>query len=116
MRGSLGPAPSPRGPPPPFAPHAPRVGDELLEPLHGDAVQPEHDDRPASVTVSGEELVRLAFEQRLLLGLVPDEEHRDVGADDPPPTGLTFGIGPDEAAAPHPEVEALALDLHRSGQ
>src|SRR5262249_44744042 len=64
----------------------------------------------------GEEDPWLAEQQRLLLGLVPDEQHRDVGAEDPRPARLALGIRPDEPLAVHPEVEAVAVDLLHAGQ
>src|SRR3954452_18389269 len=92
-----------------FAPQPPRVGHELPEPPHGDAIELQHDQRPAVVAASGEELVRLTFEQGLLLGLVTHEQDGNVGADDPPAAGLALRVGPDESATTHPKVEAFAV-------
>jgi hypothetical protein len=47
----------------------------------------------------------------LLLGLVTDEQHRDVGADHPRLACSALRIRPDEPLVGHPEVEAVALDL-----
>jgi hypothetical protein len=54
---------------------------------------------------------RLAQQQRLLLRLIADVEHRDIGPQDPALARLAFGIGPDEPLAADPEVEAVAVDL-----
>jgi len=80
-----------------------------------DALEPQQDQRPALVAGRGEEQVRLALQERLLLGLVPHEEHGDVGPEDARPAGLPLRVGPDEALAGDPEVEALALDLDDPG-
>src|SRR5262249_54073550 len=72
--------------------------------------------RPVTVPGRGEEEPRLAEEQGLLLGLVADEQHRDVAADDPWLSRPALGIGPDEPLAAHPEVEAVAVDLLHARQ
>jgi hypothetical protein len=66
----------------------------------------------------GEEDLGLAEQQGLLLGLVADVEHRDVGPDEPGLALPALGIGPDEPASGDAEVEAVTVDfLHlRQGE
>ena len=78
--------------------------------------QPQHHQRQAVVAGRGEELVRLAEQQGLLLGLVADVEHRDVGPDAPRLTRQPLGVGPDETLAADAEVEAVAVDLRHVRQ
>src|SRR5438270_5986704 len=91
--------------------HPPCVRDQLFEALHIHRVEAHHDQRPAVVPASREELVRFTPHQGLLLRLVAHEEHRDVGADEAGLTRLALRIGPDESLATGAEVESVALDL-----
>src|SRR5262245_45993231 len=99
-------------------PHPPGVGDELTEAFDVDVRQAQHHQRQPVVAGVGEEYVGLAEQQRLLLCLVADEQHGDVGPDEPWPARKALGIGPDEPLVRHPEVEAVAvyLDHVREGQ
>jgi len=96
--------------------HPPRVGHELPQALDVPLRQPQHHQRPAVVAGRGEEDLGLAEQQSLLLGLVADEQHRDVGPDEPRLARSALGVGPDEPLVGHPEVEAVALDLRHIRQ
>src|SRR6059036_51604 len=86
------------GPSSPLAAHPPRVRDELFETRRVHLLEAEHDERPAVVPAGREEGVGLALQQCLLLGLVPDVEDGDVGADHPRLPGPSLRVGPDETA------------------
>jgi hypothetical protein len=58
--------------------HPPRIGHELPQPFDVHLRQPQHHQRPAVLAGRGEEELRLAQEQSLLLRLIADEQHRDV--------------------------------------
>ena len=60
--------------------HVPGVGDELGQPSPIDLLEPNHHKRRVVVARSGEEDLGLAEEKGLLLGLVADVQHRDVGS------------------------------------
>ena len=71
---------------------------------------------PPVVTGGGEEQLRFPLEEGLLLGLVADVQHCDVGADDAPLAREPLGVRPHEALAGDAEVEAVAVDLDHVGQ
>jgi hypothetical protein len=74
-------------------------------------LQPKHHQRPAVVARCGEEQLWLAEQQGLFLRFVADVEHRDIGADHARLPRRAFGVGPHEALAADPEVEAVDIDL-----
>jgi hypothetical protein len=100
----------------PRRPHPPGVGYQLGQAAGADLGQPEHHERQAVVSRVGEKDGGLAEQQRLLLGFVAHVQHRDVGPDAPRLPWQALGIGPHEAPAADPEVEALAVDLLHLGQ
>jgi hypothetical protein len=55
--------------------------------------------------------LRLAQQKCLLLSLIADEQHRDVGPDQPRLAQSALRVGPDETLATHPEVKPVALNL-----
>jgi len=96
--------------------HPPRIGHELRQSRDIHVCQSQHHQRPAVVGGRGEEHGGLAEQESLLLGLVTDVEHRDVGPQHPGPARSALGLGPDEALVGHPEVEAVAVDVRHMRQ
>jgi hypothetical protein len=88
-----------------------RVGHQLRQPHEVHLRQPQHDQRPAVVAGRGEERLGLAQQKCLLLGLVTNEQHRDVGPDQPRLARPALRVGPHEALVAHPEVKAVAVNL-----
>src|ERR1700722_9131499 len=91
--------------------HPPGVGDELGQPAWIHLGQPHHHQRPAVVAGRAEEQVRFAEDEGLLLRFVSHIQDGNVGPDYPPPARLVLRVGPDEALAADPEVEAVTVDL-----
>src|SRR4051812_3761527 len=92
--------------------HPPSVRHEFVEAVDAHTRQTKHHQRLVLIAGRREEEVGLAQEERLLLVLVADEQHRDVGSDDTRHAWLALRKGPDERFAPYPEVEPGARNLH----